>query len=144
MTGGLVTADQDEQRSPARSIRRRARLPSISACTSVLTRSSPGLARRSAITPSWNSRKAMPASMAFSCTSGVGVPVVPRIRSSDHVSRSSYDDGGKPSRSAMISSGQRSGDVPHEVAVAAFAHLVDDLGADRQHPLLRARQSASG
>ena len=82
------------------------RSPSISAWQRMLTRSScGGFARRSAITPSWNSRNAMPASIAASRDLRVRWSVVPRIRSSDQRSRSSYDSGGKPSMSAISSSG---------------------------------------
>ena len=82
------------------------RSPSISASHRMLTRSScGGSARRSAMTPSWNSRNASIASMPAWRTSGGGSAVVARIRSSDQRNRSSYDSGGKPSMSAMSSSG---------------------------------------
>ena len=81
------------------------RSPSTSASQRMLTRSSPpGRARRSAITPIWNSRNAIPARAAFSEACGL-VVVVPRMRSSDHSSRSSNDSLGKPSMSPMSNSG---------------------------------------
>ena len=71
-----------------------------------------------------------------------GSDVVARMRSSDQRSRSSYALGLEPEHVGDEQQRERRGDVPHEVALTPLAHLVDDLVADGADARPRARPPA--